>query len=207
MHLLRLCSCVGLAAVVFVAAPVHAGDDPFADVLISFDPGVNPQPGYDQPLTVLGSPERFTGEDFFPSVVSPFSAPYGFDEIVSIGSGGHLAIKFNTPVTNDPNNLYGIDLLVFGNTGFVDANYPDGIVDGLYGNDGGVIEVSADGVDWRVINGVAADGLLPSIGYLDSGPFDDVPGTILSDFTQPPDPRLTFSDFFPLHHRQVVAKY
>jgi hypothetical protein len=191
----------------FSLCAAAGSDDPFADVMIAFEPGSNPAPGYTDPFTTLGSPERFTGEDFFPSVVSPFSGPYGIDEIVSIGAGGHLIVKFNTPVTNDPNNLYGIDLLVFCNTSFIDDDYPNGLVGGLFSNDGGTIEISDDGDHWELIKDVAADGPMPTMGYLDSGPFDSVPGSMLTDFTRPVDPALTLQRFLGLTHPQVVERY
>lgn len=205
-------SLVGFVAAValpiFVDQLCLAGDDPFADEVISYAPGAGAAPGYTDSQTVLGSPERFTAEGTkYPSVVSAFSAPYWFDEIVSIGLGGHLTVKFNTPVTNDPNNLYGIDLLIFGNTSFIDSDYPNGIVDGVFGDDGGIIEVSADGETWHTINGVAADGLMPTIGYLDSGPFDTFPGTQPTDFTRPVDPALTLVHFMGLNNSQVTQKY
>jgi len=187
--------------------PAHGGDDPFADEVISFDVGTGGAPGYDDPFTALGSPERFTGEGIFPTVVSAFSGPFGLDEIVSIGGGGHLTVKFNTPVLDDPNNLYGIDLLVFGNTSFIDARYPNGVVGGVFGNDGGTIEVSADGVTWFAIAGVPADSLMPTIGYADSGPFDTEPGAVLTDFTRPVDPALQLEAFMGLSNPQVVEKY
>lgn len=187
---------------------VAAGtDDPFADVMESYDAGSNPAPGYTNPFTTLGAPERFTGEDFFPSVVSAFSAPYGIDEIVSIGAGGHLVVKFNTPLTNDPNNLYGIDLLIFCNTSFIDDDFPNGLVGGIFGNDGGTVEVSDDGENWHLIPNIPADGPFPTMGYIDSGPFDEVPGNIPTDFTRPVDPTLTWQSFLGLTNSQVVERY
>jgi hypothetical protein len=205
MHFLFYCSVVFFASAAAIGST--ATDDPFADEVISYHPGNGAAPGYTNPLVALGSPERFTGEGMFPSVVSAFSAPYGFDEIVSIGPGGHLTVKFNTPVTNDPNNLYGIDLLIFGNTSFIDVDYPNGVVGGLFGDDGGIVEVSADGVNWHLVPNVMADGPFPTVGYIDSGPFDVTPGTILTDFTRPVDPSLTLSHFMGLTNAQVVQRY
>lgn len=182
-------------------------DDPFADVMESYDAGADAAPGYTNPFTTIGSPERFTGEDFFPSVVSAFSGPYGIDEIVSIGAGGHLIVKFNTPITNDPNNLYGIDLLIFCNASFIDDDYPNGLVGGIFSNDGGTVEVSEDGELWHLIPNIAADGPMPTMGYIDSGPFDTVPGSILTDFTRPVDPALTWQSFLGLNNSQVVERY
>ena len=168
------------AALLVAAAPAHAGDDPFADFVISYNQGANPAPGYTDSSTVLCSPQRFTGEGVIPSVVSPFSPPYGIDEIVSIGAGGELVVRFTTPVTDDPGNPWGIDLLIFGNTGFLDDDYPNGRVGGVLGNDGGVVEVGVvedDEIVWYPVSGVLADGLFPTLGYLDAGPYDEEPGS------------------------------
>ena len=198
----------GLSIVVAaLVSQAHAEDIPFAVAAISYDPGVGGAPGYTDVHSILGPPERFTGEGIFPSVVSEFSPPYGTDEILSIGSGGHVVVVFNQPVTDDPNNLYGIDLLIFGNTGLIDVDYPNGVVGGVFGNDGGVVEVSPNGKDWTPVNTVAADGPWPTIGYVDSGPYDTVPGTVLTDFTRPVDPALTLNDFMGLTHEQVIEKY
>ncbi len=169
--------------------------DPFADAVISYDSGPSPSFGYTSPAVALGSPERFTGEGIFPSVVSPFSGPYGSDEIVSISPGGHITLRFDEPITNDPNNLYGIDLLIFGNVAFIDADWPNAVVGGVFGDDGGVVEVSADGVNWITVSGATADDLMPTCGYLDGGAYAESPGTQLTDFTRPVDPLLTLAHF------------
>jgi hypothetical protein len=180
------------------SAPIARGEDPFADSVEDYDPGPSPTAGFTNPLVTLGSPERFTGEEVFPSVVSPFSPAFLPEEIVSISPGGHLTLAFDEPVTNDPNNLFGIDLIIFNNAGFIDGAFPSGIVSGIFGDDGGMIEVSADSKVWHTIPSVIADGLMPTLGYLDSGPYDDTPGTILSDFTRPVDPTLTLSHLLNL---------
>jgi hypothetical protein len=195
------------AALHILAAPAPAGDDPFADESVSYDQGANPAPGYTDPQTALCSPQRFTGEGVFPAVVSPFSPPFGIDEIVSIGAGGHLVVRFDTPVTDDPGNPYGIDLLIFGNTGFLDDGWPLGIVGGVFGDDGGVVEVSADGTEWLLVSGVPADGMLPTAGYLDAGPYDEQPGSAPSTFTRPADPDLVLGDLLGLDHQELVELY
>jgi len=195
-----------IAAPVLVS-PAFAGDDPFADRLISYDEGANPAGAYTNPTTTLGSPERFTGEGVFPGVVSAFNPPFGTDEIVSIGANGHLVVEFDTPVTDDPANPFGIDLLVFGNAGFIDIAFPAGIAGGLFGDDGGVIEVSPDGVNWFVVTGVQANGPFPTIGYLDAGPFDGKPGEIDSDFTLPVDPAIEVGDINGLDNSEIIELY
>ncbi len=203
------CAMLFVCAAAFAAfeATAGAGDDPFADALISYDQGANPAPGFTDPLTALGPPERFTGEGVFPGVVSVFNPPFGIDEIVSIGAGGHLLLRFNTPVTDDVRNPFGLDLLIFGNTGFIDAAFPGGIVGGLFGADGGTLEVSDDGINWVLVAGVAADGPWPTLGYLDAGPFDSLAGTIESNFTRPVDPSLTLADFMGLDNESVIELY
>ncbi len=198
---------VGAITALFMARPLLAGDDPFADQVISYGQGSNAAPGYTDAATTLGSPERFTGEGVFPGVVSVFNPPFGTDEIVSIGAGGHLEVRFDTPVTDDPANPFGIDLLIFGNAGFIDVAYPAGVAGGLFGDDGGTIEVSADGVVWFEIVGAHVDGLYPTVGYLDTGPYDGAPGAVPSDFTRPVDPALMTADFSGLDFAAILAVY
>ena len=65
------CVTATLWACLIAAGP----DDPFADSVLAYDAGSNPAPGYTDPSSALGSPERFTGERVFPGVVSPFNPP------------------------------------------------------------------------------------------------------------------------------------
>lgn len=198
----------GLATVAALAAPAHAGGfNPWGDGVVEFDPGLGGIEGYDDPFTTLGSPERFTGEGIFPAVVSPFSPPYGTDEILSIGPGGHLTVSFDQPVVDDAFNPFGVDLLIFGNAGFIDDAYPAGVVGGFFGAGGGVVEVSADGKNWVTVLGAVADGLFPTLGYLDAGPYDEVPGSVPSDFTRPVDPALDLTDFIGLEYPDLLALY
>ncbi len=203
-------STLPLLPLVCALSPALAGgpDDPFADRVISYLPGANPVPGFTDASTALGSPERFTGEGVFPGVVSAFNPPFGLDEIVSIGIGGELVVCFDTPVTDDPANPFGLDLLIFSNAFFPDASYPMGIVGGgLFADLRGVVEVSADGRTWHEVTGVTADGLFPTQGWLDAGPYDAVPGSMPSSFTWPVDPGLAAPDLDGLHHAEVTALY
>ena len=184
-----------------------AGDDPYADSVLDYDAGLNPASGYETPDVARGAPERYTGEGIFPGVVSPFNPPYGTDEIVSVGADGLLVVQFDTPVTDDPRNPFGIDLLVFGNSFFLDESYPSGVVAGLFPGTGGIIEVSADCENWVEVEGVEADGLWPTLGWLDAGPYDLEPGTLPTDFTRPVDPALTLTDFEGLNIEGILDLY
>lgn len=197
-------------------APAVYAADPWADAVLSYNPGVGADPGYSSNSAVtLGSPERFTGEtDFggaFQGVVSIFNPTFGTDEILSIGEGGSLVVQFNEPIVNDPGHLYGVDLIVFGNSFFAAdfSNFPDVTQltsASLFDSDSALIEVSADGVNWFAVS-AAADQLFPTQGYLDSGAFDGVPGLAPTDFLKPVDPALTAADFNGLTYAQSVALY
>ena len=185
-----------------------AGNSPFANLALSYDPGSNASPGYTTPDAAVGSPQRFTSKGSpFATVVSPFSAAWGETEIVSVGAGGHLELRFALPVLDDPANPWGIDLIVFGNTGFSDAAWPDGVVAGLYGADGGTVSVSFDGANWVEVPGITADGLFPTDGYTDAGAYDETPGAVPTDFTQPMNPLLTYDDFDGQNLAGVRALY
>ena len=181
--------------------------NPWADSVISYDEGVGGSPGYNSPAASIGEPSRFTGEGIWPGVVSPFNAPWLADEIVSIGSTGSLVVAFDEPVVNDLANPWGIDLIVFGNTGCIDNSYPNGVVGGLFSDDGGTIEVSADGKLWVAITTTLADGLWPTRGYIDSQPYDSIEGMLPSDFTMPIDPRLTLDHVMGLTNDELMEYY
>jgi hypothetical protein len=165
---------------------------PWAAQVVSYTSGVLPpeHASFNNPATALGEPTRFTGVGQFPGAVTPFNPAYLDTEIVSIGVGGSLTLQFDHPVTNDPNNPFGIDLLVFGNTGYIsDEGY--GVTSGaLFGNSTqGRLEVSADGAAWTTVPGVQPDGPFPTLGYQDvTDPFSSPAGSVLTDFTKPVNP-------------------
>lgn len=186
----------GLAAVVGVCSVgvvSVAMADPYADTVVDYTPGLNPVSGFTDAAASLGEPTRVTNPASpFGGATTPFQAAFGTDEIVSIGEGGSLTVAFDTPVTDDPLNPFGIDLLVFGNAFYTDTAFPNGVAGGIF-SEGGVIEVSADGVNFVAVPGLDADGAFPTLGFLDpSGAVtfggNPVTGTVESDFTKPVDP-------------------
>jgi hypothetical protein len=176
--------------------------------VVSYTPGVLPpeHSTYVNPLTTLGEPERYTGEGSFPGAVTPFNPAFLDNEIVSIGVGGSLTLHFNEPVRNDGANPFGMDLLVFGNSGYIsDEGY--GVTSGdMFGNSTqGRIEVSRDGVQWFVVPGVQPDGPFPTLGYVDvTDPFTSPPGNIPTDFTKPVNPAFNPAD---MSLAQIIAAY
>ena len=181
-----------------------AAGDPWAALVVSYSPGSGVGPGYDNPSSALGEPTRFTGVGAFPGAVTPFNPAYLGTEIVSIGPGGSLVIGFSQPVTDDPSNPYGIDLLCFGNSGYIDTNFPTGTAGGMFGAGGGLVEVSADGSAWFAAN-IGADGRFPTLGYADlTDPYALNPGGVPTDFTRPVNPAF---NPMGLTFQQIAAAY
>jgi len=142
--------------------------------------------------TALGEPTRFTSDpENFGGAVQPFNSPFRANEVVSIGEGGSLTVSFNEPVTDDPLNPFGIDLLVFGNSFYFLTPFASEGVAGSASTEGGLIEVSEDGTDFVEVVGVGADGVFPTLGYSDlTDPLSPSAGQTLSDFTKPVDPNF-----------------
>lgn len=190
----------------WIATASATGSNPYANEVIKYEPGF-PEPWMNDPSVVLGEPARFTGIGVFPAVVSVFNPPWSETDIVSISPDGHLVISFDSPVLDDPNHPFGVDLIIFNNTGFEDISYPSGIVGSVFGNDGGIVELSADGINWHMVPDLEADAMFPTQGYRDAGPYDETPGNVPSDFTRPVDPSLTYEDFHGLSYQQVMELY
>lgn len=213
------CAAAAASFVVAGAATMHAAD-PWADRVVSYAAGdlsgpteqpdfVTNQP-YNDPTTALGSPTRIASPDFFPAAVTPLAPAFRANEVVSIGYGGSLVVQFDEPVADDPLNPFGIDLLVFGNALFIgnffnpDFSFNAAGTVAAVGSEGGIVEVSADGMNFLPAS-VVADGLFPTNAYVDAAdPFGGVPGTIASDFTLPVDP--TFNPIGKTY-AQILAGY
>ncbi len=179
---------------------------PFADHVAGYVPGSLASGSYTRPSAAVGSPTRYTGAGVYPSAVTPFNPPFMPDEIVAIGAGGSLTLRFDEPVADDAANPHGLDLIVFGNTFFADRSYPSGVVDGVFGPFAdSTVEVSADGLDWRPLAGASLNGFFPTLGYNDlTDPYAVVAGAVESDFTRPVDPAF---DPTGMAFTQVMAAY
>ena len=194
-------------AVLLSTCGVARAVDPWADHVVSYNGGTLGSADYVNPLTALGSPERFTGETGgFPAAVSPFNPVWGTDEMVNIGPGGSLVLRFNEPVVNDPLNPFGIDLLIFGNAGYI-SDFGMGVTSGAMFSHStqGRLEVSQNGSTWIMVNGVNPDGAFPTLGYQDiTDPFSSPMGTVLTDFTKPVNPSF---DAAGLSLAEIIAAY
>lgn len=191
-----------------LVARAAASASPYAVEVSSYTPGAASS-GYQTPGVVLGSPERITGESAgFPSPVTPFNAAWRPDEIVSVGAGGELTVRFDQPITNDAGHLFGVDLIIFGNGQFNDSPAFDGTVSGLFCEGPFTVSVSANGVDFVPLPGSFNDATFPALGYSDqAGPYDADPGVVPADFLRPINPALTLSDFLGQPFSHTLALY
>ncbi|BBO36167.1 PEP-CTERM sorting domain-containing protein [Lacipirellula parvula] len=193
------------------AAPAFAAD-PWADKMVEYIQGTGVGNDFvtgnpiNNPQTALGEPTRFASDPAnFGGPTTPFSSAYRDHEIVSIGIGGSLTLQFDEPVQNHPLNPYGIDLLIFGNS-FYELVFGPNTATGSASIGGGQIEVSANGVDFVPVSGVA-DGLFPTVGYLDvTEAFPSQHGQVLSDFTKPVNP-AALTNVAGMTTAQIIAAY
>ena len=167
----------------------------FAAEVVSYKSGVgfatdwSTGAGYINKDAIVGPPTRETpGEWGGP--ITPFSPPYLLDQILSIGVGGEVTLKFGKPIRDESINPFGLDFLVFGCAGFTITNGDfggGGITDGtLFDQAAGEtrVSVSADGDAWFVLDpkrAPAFDAYHPTDG---SG-----------DFGVPVNPALAKGDF------------
>ena len=161
--------------------------------VISYHPGTNHADGFTNSAAVLGEPSRVNP---FDDATEPFNPPYGRDQVLSIGKGGHVTIKFRRPVFNALRRPFGLDFIVFGNSGFIITNEFDletfdwigtPATDGsLFGHNTGVtrVSVSANGRRFFALDpeqAPAIDVLFPTDGQ--------------GSFRIPVNPELTQEDF------------
>ena len=157
----------------------------FATEVIDYEPGEGfakdwaTGAGFTKTGSILGPPSSVTPGEFG-GPVTPFSPPYLLDQILSIGKGGQVTVKFDRPIRNESLNPFGLDFIVFGAAGFTITNGDftgGGITDGsLFGQaEGGTrVSVSNDGETWFVLNSEFApsiDNYYPTDGSGDA----DVP--------------------------------
>lgn len=194
-------ACIAL----MVATPVRA-DDWYASRVVSYVPGTGASAGHRNASAALGEPARMTGPANDPETVTPFQPSWMNSQIVSIGAGGSLTLELGTPATDDPNHRFGVDLIAYGNAMFADLSYPGGVPSWCAG-EGGLVDVSEDGVVWIEVPGVVVDGPLPTMAWIDAGPYDTVPGQVPTDFLRAVDPLVTDLTAAGMDYADLVAVY
>jgi hypothetical protein len=173
----------------------------FADSVVDYRPGTGVDPHYAHPAAALGEPSRFT-PGAFGGPIDVFDAAYLSNQVVSIGPGGAITLRFRDAIQADPAHPFGLDFILFGNAGFVITNGDysgGGITDGsLYGNNSGGsrVSVSNDGTTFYVLNPLLAptvDSWFPTDGA--------------GDFFLPVSPLLKAVDFSGKNLEQIAALY
>lgn len=188
---------------------------------------------YNDPTTALGrptidttgdnNPTTGTGSAANPVPVVPVYQPFRHFEVVSIGQGGRLVLRFDQPVHDDPLNPCGIDFIIFGNTNQtingIDRwrNGDPGLttVRGMaHGREPARVSVSQDGVTWHTFHaGPFADDFAPTLGrvYDPDHHESGLPGNFWwgqpTDPTYPVDPRWTPASFDGWTVAQIARKY
>jgi len=166
----------------------------YAGSVASYTSGAGVTAGYNDPTHALGSPTVFIGYQN----ADPFNPPYQATDLVSVGTGGSLTLAFNAPILNSPTHPFGLDFIIFGNTGFIE-NFSTGTTDGsLFGNNTGStrVWVSADNLTYYQLNPAFAptvDSLFPT----------DAAGA----WSQPVNPALTQSSFAGLDLAGIRSLY
>jgi len=230
-----------IMAFIFSTATVGAYDydaNDFATEVVEYIEGDSSERDYinglpfNNPANALGRPTVDTTGDnwnvvwpYLPApVVNVYPAFRSF-ELVTVGDGGRLIVKFNHPVRDDENNPYGIDFIVFGNaqqksgTGLFWKNKdPTTFIvnsNEFIGADEAIVSVSQDGINWySYINGPYADSFAPTFGRI----YDPVnPDPTLgswnlwwghpTDPTLPLNPAVTSRDFVGKSVAEISQMY
>lgn len=203
MQTCRYRSLALLGGVFLVAQTLQAQ---YASEIIQYTPGTGAAPGFNDPASALGEPSRITPGQFG-GPVDPFSPAYLNSQLVSLGAGGSLTVRFSQPVLNNPAHPAGLDFQIFGGAGFIITNAFDEnfnfigtpATDGsLFGAQTGEtrVSVSADGTTFFTLN----PALAPAIEAL-------FPTDGSGDFTRAIDPTLTYASFAGLTLEGIRALY
>jgi hypothetical protein len=141
----------------------------FAVQIVSTNNVYNVSP-YNNPLAVLGRPTLKFIDHFTPhqisiihrsKIVEPpyWTDPNTNDVITEISSGGQITVNMGRKIYDDPNNPYGVDLIVYGNSFFSASGYGGSAVNdftdlgiatlgsGIFGHST-TVSVSQDGTNW-----------------------------------------------------------
>lgn len=162
---------LAIASVIVVSSTRGAS---YADAIVQYSAGAgfatdwNTGRGITNPASALGMPSVQTVDPdpvwggTFP--VTPFSPAYLGSQVVSLGTNGSLTVRFDAPVRNAPGHLHGLDFIIYGNAGFMDVDWPNGMTDesaSLLGHNTGSsrVSVSVDGLNFFQLN----PALAPSV--------------------------------------------
>ncbi len=172
----------------FASTSVLFGENTVRAVL-DYHSGIGFTQSYTNSSSVIGVSSRVT-EGPFGGPVDPFNGPYLPTQLLSIGAGGFVTLQLDEPFHDHPENPFGMDFSVFGNSFFVITNGDyagGGITDGsVYPSTPGVsrVSVSGDGITFFELTPSLAPSLVTYYPTDGSGRFDQVA-----------NPNLTAVDF------------
>ncbi len=137
---------LALASLFVMSQTVHAQ---YADAVLSYVSGTGIAAGYTNTSSALGAPA-------LGSSVNPMSPPFAKNQLISIGAGGEITLQMDSPITDDPSHLYGMDFIITANSFFV-ANGGSGQNETTSGSlffhqASTLIQVSQDDVNWYTLN-------------------------------------------------------
>lgn len=180
---------------------------------------------HDDPNAISGKPARWCQNMPGPQGSGPFrvkivEGAYNVDlsgekVLTTIYPDANIVVKFDHKVVDYPGNLYGIDLIVFGNAVFQGTGgYADDTTNlNNFMLSGGTIfeaievAVSQDGITFYPFDaGPYADAAFPTQAFVwdrDGAQWTDVE----MDFTRPVDPNLSIVDFTGISAADAIDLY
>jgi hypothetical protein len=209
---------IGLAMIMFAGT---AQASIFATELVDYSASLDGSGFYNDPNDLVGAPATYcagwpaTATDHI-SIVEP---SWGDGYITTLNEGDYAVVKFDHQVTNDPNNPYGLDFIVYGNAFFVGNGYVADDTDHTsYTLTGGaftesvLVSVSQYGTEWYTYElGPYGDNLFPTNPWVWDPDLYDSTGNgwtdVQNDYTLPVDPSLTASDFAGLSSYEGMLLY
>jgi hypothetical protein len=177
----------------------------FATSVVSYNAGSGYVAGYTNVNSALGQPSRINP---YGDATEPFNPAYDKTQLLSVGTGGSLVVKFDQPIINHPHNRFGIDFMIFGNSGFIITNEfsldtfnwvgTPATDSSLFAQSEGAtrVSVSEDGVTFFQLD----PSVSPTVDFL-------YPTDGLGNFNTPVDPTLTQADFAGLTTSEIRALY
>jgi hypothetical protein len=183
----------------------HAQD--FADGIASSS-GLGTNPLYNDPQALLGPPSAYSTDTVNggPTQLVASSLVYGpwnlgasgEKKVCTLPTGGQITVSFTTPIEDHPNNYFGMDFIVFGNSFFLNSigavqwnsnlNSVTIPSSSLF-TEPITVSVSPDGLQWYTYPAPRADGLWPTQAFR----WDAASASwgSASDFLRPVSPSLT----------------
>ncbi len=218
-----------LAIFVPVSHASAAASEPWAAVVVDHSPNLDGSTVLNDPAAALGEPTRAFFDPIYQTqyttslVVGSYNltARDGQKVVLRLNPGDFVKLRFDAPVEDDPNNLYGIDLLVFGNAFFTSDRFvtPDmdmeavRLTGGIH-DEAIVVSVSKSGIgdpdshpgEWYTYSsGPFGDGLFPTNAYEWNACSHDWGRP--RDYTRPVDPSLDLDDFRGLTAARAMRLY